>query len=85
MEAILSATALGGQIMLRPDDLGKVQPGYLADMILVDGNPLDEVAVALCRYCVLNCRFGEIRRQNVVRIFVCRYQNVHRNTAMISL
>jgi hypothetical protein len=29
MEAILSATALGGEIMLRPDDLGKVQPGYL--------------------------------------------------------
>ena len=31
--------------MLRPDDLGKVQPGYLADMILVDGNPLDDVTI----------------------------------------
>src|SRR5690606_23187023 len=33
MEAILSATALGGEIMLRPDELGKVQPGYLADLL----------------------------------------------------
>jgi imidazolonepropionase-like amidohydrolase len=45
MEAILSATALGGEIMLRPDDLGKVQPGYLADLILVDGNPLDDISI----------------------------------------
>jgi imidazolonepropionase-like amidohydrolase len=28
MEAILSATAMGGEIMLQPDELGKVQPGY---------------------------------------------------------
>ena len=45
MEAILSATALGGQIMLQPDELGKVQPGYYADMILVDGNPIDDITV----------------------------------------
>jgi imidazolonepropionase-like amidohydrolase len=45
MEAILSATALGGQIMLRPDELGKVQPGYLADLILVDGDPLADITV----------------------------------------
>ncbi len=45
MEAILSATALGGEIMLRPDELGKVQPGYLADMILIDGNPLEDITV----------------------------------------
>jgi imidazolonepropionase-like amidohydrolase len=38
MEAILSATALGGQIMLRPDELGKVAPGYFADLILLDGD-----------------------------------------------
>ena len=28
MEAILSATALGGEIMLKPEDPGKVTPGY---------------------------------------------------------
>ncbi|WP_037074615.1 metal-dependent hydrolase family protein [Pseudonocardia spinosispora] len=45
MEAILSATALGGEIMLRPDELGKVQPGYLADLLLVDGDPLADITV----------------------------------------
>lgn len=45
MEAIVSATALGGEIMLRPDELGKVQPGYLADLILVDGDPLADITV----------------------------------------
>jgi len=45
MEAILAATALGGEIMLRPDELGKVQPGYYADMILVDGDPLADITI----------------------------------------
>ncbi|MFI0446342.1 amidohydrolase family protein [Actinomadura sp. 6N118] len=45
MEAILSATALGGEIMLRPHELGKVKPGYLADLILVDGDPLADITV----------------------------------------
>ncbi|KAH7914915.1 hypothetical protein BJ138DRAFT_1078528 [Hygrophoropsis aurantiaca] len=45
MEAILSATALGGEIMLHPDELGKVQPGYYADLILVNGNPLEDITL----------------------------------------
>lgn len=45
MEAILSATALGGEIMLQPDELGKVQPGYYADLLLVDGDPLADITV----------------------------------------
>lgn len=45
MEAILSATKLGGEIMLRPDELGQVQPGFLADVILVDGDPLEDITV----------------------------------------
>ncbi|KAG9312514.1 hypothetical protein JVU11DRAFT_6908 [Chiua virens] len=45
MEAILSATALGGEIMMHPHELGKVQPGYYADLILVDGNPLEDISV----------------------------------------
>ncbi|ORY26974.1 imidazolonepropionase [Naematelia encephala] len=36
MDAILAATALGGEIMGHPEELGKVQPGYYADCILVD-------------------------------------------------
>lgn len=45
MEAVLSATALGGEIMLRPEELGKVAPGYLADLLLVDGDPLADISV----------------------------------------
>ncbi|KAH7922427.1 hypothetical protein BV22DRAFT_1070495 [Leucogyrophana mollusca] len=45
MEAILSATALGGEIMLHPEELGKVQPGYYADLLLVNGNPLEDITL----------------------------------------
>jgi Amidohydrolase family len=45
MEAIISATAWGGEIMLRRDELGKVQPGYLADLLLVDGDPLADITI----------------------------------------
>ena len=45
MDAIVSATRLGGQIMMRGDELGQVKPGYLADLLLVDGNPLTNVRI----------------------------------------
>jgi imidazolonepropionase-like amidohydrolase len=45
MEAILSATASGGEIMRQPDALGQVREGYLADLILVSGNPLDDITI----------------------------------------
>lgn len=45
MEAILSATALGGEIMLHPEELGRVLPRYYVDLILVDGNPLDDITL----------------------------------------
>src|SRR4051794_1594821 len=45
MEAIVSATKMGGEIMLRPDELGQVRPGYLADLVLVDGDPLQDIAI----------------------------------------
>jgi imidazolonepropionase-like amidohydrolase len=45
MEAILAATKLGGEIMQRAHELGQVRPGYLADLLLVDGDPLADVAL----------------------------------------
>lgn len=45
MESIIAATALGGEIMGHPDVLGKVLPGYYADVILVDGNPLEDISI----------------------------------------
>jgi imidazolonepropionase-like amidohydrolase len=45
MEALLSATALGGQMMLKGRELGQLKDGWLADLILVDGDPLANIAV----------------------------------------
>ena len=45
MEAIVSATKLGGEIMGMPEELGLVKEGYLADLLLVDGDPLDDISV----------------------------------------
>lgn len=45
MEAIIAATAGVGKLFMQEHELGKVQPGYYADMILVDGNPLEDITV----------------------------------------
>ena len=44
MEAIRSATVHGGAIM-QDEKLGKVERGYTADLLLVDGDPLADIAV----------------------------------------
>ena len=41
----LAATKFGGQIMGMGDELGQIKPGYLADMLLVDGDPIANVRV----------------------------------------
>jgi imidazolonepropionase-like amidohydrolase len=45
METIRSATVLGGEIFQRPDELGRVAPGYLADLLLVNGDPSSDIRV----------------------------------------
>lgn len=45
MDAIVAATRLGGEIMGMADRIGQVRAGYLADLILVEGAPLDDVAL----------------------------------------
>ncbi len=42
-EALQAATRTGGEIMVRGHELGLVKPGYLADLLLVDGDPLQDV------------------------------------------
>lgn len=44
-EAIRSTTVYGGQIMMRGKELGEVKEGYLADLLLVDGDPLANIAI----------------------------------------
>jgi len=43
METLVAATRLGGEIMGRPGELGQIKPGYLADLLLVDGDPLADI------------------------------------------
>ena len=45
MEAIVGATRFGGEIMGMGNELGQVREGYLADLLLVDGNPLDDLGI----------------------------------------
>jgi imidazolonepropionase-like amidohydrolase len=45
MEALVAATKLGGEIMGRPGELGLVQAGALADLLLVEGDPLADIAI----------------------------------------
>jgi imidazolonepropionase-like amidohydrolase len=45
MEAIRTMTAFGGQAMGLPDPVGQVSEGYLADLLLVAGNPLADVRI----------------------------------------
>lgn len=45
MEAIVAATRSGGELMQRGHELGQIRPGYLADLVLVDGNPLADITM----------------------------------------
>ena len=43
MEAVVAATKHGGEIMGMGNELGVIREGYLADLLLVDGDPLADV------------------------------------------
>lgn len=45
MQAIQSATLHGGEVMMRPHELGLLKDGYLADLLLIDGDPLADISV----------------------------------------
>jgi imidazolonepropionase-like amidohydrolase len=44
-EVLRAATKLGGEIMGQGDELGMIKPGYLADLLLVDGDPCADVTI----------------------------------------
>jgi imidazolonepropionase-like amidohydrolase len=43
METLVAATRMGGEIMGRGHELGQIKTGYLADLLLVDGDPLTDI------------------------------------------
>ena len=43
IQVISAATKTGAEILGKSAELGTVEPGKLADLLIVDGNPLDEI------------------------------------------
>jgi imidazolonepropionase-like amidohydrolase len=43
LDALRWATAAGAQLMGRADDLGSVEEGKLADLLVVDGDPTTDI------------------------------------------
>lgn len=45
METLVASTAGVAKLFMREDELGKIKPGYYADCILVDGDPIKDITV----------------------------------------
>jgi imidazolonepropionase-like amidohydrolase len=45
MQAILAATGVAAQCAHISDDAGTIEPGKVADVLVVDGDPLDDIAI----------------------------------------
>lgn len=45
METLVAATQRGAELFNRAHELGAVRPGYLADLILVDGDPIEDITL----------------------------------------
>jgi imidazolonepropionase-like amidohydrolase len=50
MDTLVAATRLGGELMGMPGELGIIKPGALADLLLVDGDPLADIAILQDRH-----------------------------------
>ncbi len=46
-DAVRSATIKAAELLGQQDQLGRIQPGFLADIIAVEGDPLDDVGVLM--------------------------------------
>lgn len=45
MDALVAATKQGAQAMRMQDKIGTIEPGKLADLLVIDGNPLDDITI----------------------------------------
>ena len=45
MQAIVAATKTGAEVMRMADSIGSIEPGKLADLVVVDGDPLTDISV----------------------------------------
>jgi imidazolonepropionase-like amidohydrolase len=47
MQAIRAATVVSAELIDADDELGRIAPGYLADIIAVPGDPSRDIATTL--------------------------------------
>ncbi|KAL0254614.1 hypothetical protein SLS55_010093 [Diplodia seriata] len=70
-EALIAATSGVAKLFMRENELGKILPGYYADCILVDGNPLEDISVLQdhdkLNIIVMNGRVHKAGRREYVR------------------
>ena len=43
MQAIVASTRMGADVLELADQVGTIEPGKLADIVVMDGNPLDDI------------------------------------------
>jgi imidazolonepropionase-like amidohydrolase len=68
MEALQAATQRGGEVMMRGGELGQVREGFLADLLLVDGDPVASIAILQDRARILAVmKDGVFHREPPVR------------------
>jgi imidazolonepropionase-like amidohydrolase len=45
METLVAATKGGAELMMMAEELGQIKEGFLADLLIVDGDPLDDITL----------------------------------------
>lgn len=63
-ETLRCATVVGAKAMDMADELGQIREGYLADMLLVNGNPLEDIRILQDKQrLMMIMKDGEIHQQ----------------------
>jgi imidazolonepropionase-like amidohydrolase len=58
MEAIIAATRQGAELMRMEKTTGQIKPGFFADFLVLDGNPLDDIRLLQDQACILGVLKG---------------------------
>jgi imidazolonepropionase-like amidohydrolase len=45
LQAITAATKGGAEVMRMSDSIGTIEPGKLADLVVIDGDPLSDISL----------------------------------------
>jgi imidazolonepropionase-like amidohydrolase len=68
MQAIVAVTKTASECIHMADEIGTLEPGKLADMLLVDGDPLSDVTMLMNRDKLLIIMQGGRQHKNVLNI-----------------